>query len=122
LLAGFSWPAPDQRPGAFIALRRAFETLGFYDPGEIEALINRYNFKDEFTGVSLQGPPGGPLVEHQFTYTIDRRWERDGQLSWVMEGDDGYSLRHRGNDKFPFIQLDELINAARVPEAGENAR
>lgn len=115
LLAGFSWPDPDQRPGAFIALRRAFETLGLYDAGEIDAMIDRYGFRDEFTGVGWHGSSGGPFVEHQFTYTIDRRWERDGRLGWVMEGDTGYSLRHRGNDRFPFIQLDDLINAARVP-------
>jgi hypothetical protein len=112
LLAGFSWPDPDQRSEAFVMLRRAFDTLGLFDVGAIDDLIARFGFRDEFTATVTEGPSGGPLVQRSFTYTLDRRWGHDKRLGLVMEGHDGYSLRRREYDEFPFGHLDALVRAA----------
>jgi len=41
-------------------------------------------------------------------------WQRDPNLGWVLAGEeaDGYSLRYKGNETFPFSMVNELFDEA----------
>ncbi len=113
LLAGFTLPDPDQRTEALDMLRLAFDTIGLFDATAIDKLVDRYDYRDESAITPYQGPADRFFAEEPVIHKLSRRWVRNAQCGWVMEGDHGYSFRVACNDAFPFGTLWDLVRIAR---------
>ena len=120
-LAHFCWPDPEQRPEATAALHAAFAHLQLFDAAEIDRLVEGYGWRDAFTSTTGHRSGDGPFTWETIAYTIDRRWTRLPRRGWVMEGDDGYSVRRWESGTFPFSAFNDMVRIAQEA-AGDRTR